>query len=143
VSIPSTVERRQGVHPTPTKERVMKYLCLAYGDRAKMEKLSKEGFEALVAKCRLHDEELHRSGRFVSGQSLEWDAKTIRPRGGRPVVTDGPFIEAREVVGGLVIIEAESMDEAVRVASLHPAAHLGEDLGWAVEVRPIADACHQ
>ena len=71
------------------------------------------------------------------------DVTTIRPRSGKPVVTDGPFAETREKVGGLVVIEARDLNEAIRVASLHPAAHLGEDLGWAVEVRPIADVCHQ
>ncbi len=120
----------------------MKYLCLAYGDPAKMSALSKGQFEALVARCREHDEELHRSGHFVSGHSLEWDVATIRPRDGKPLVTDGPFVETREKVGGLVLIEARDLNEAIRVASLHPAAHLGEDLGWAIEVRPITDVCH-
>jgi hypothetical protein len=45
--------------------------------------------------------------------------------------------------GGLFIIEAQDLAEATRVASMHPGARLGEHLGWAVEVRPIADACHQ
>jgi len=121
----------------------MKYLCLAYGDQAKMAKLTKADFAALAAKCKAHDDELHRSGHFVAGHSLDWDVATIRPRDGKPVVTDGPFVETREKVGGLVMIEARDLNEAIRVASLHPAAHLGEDLGWAIEIRPIADACHQ
>ncbi len=121
----------------------MKYLCLAYGDQKKMSTLTKADFEALVAQCKVHDDELHRSGHFVSSNSLEWDVATIRPRNGKPVVTDGPFVETREKVGGLVIIEARDLNEALRIASLHPAAHLGEHLGWAIEVRPIAEACHQ
>ena len=121
----------------------MQFLCLAYGDKQKMSRLTKADFEALVAKCKLHDEELHKSGHFVSSNSLEWDVTTVRARNGKTVVTDGPFVEAKEIVGGLVIIEARDMAEAVRIASLHPAAHLGEQLGWAIEVRPIAEACHQ
>lgn len=121
----------------------MKYLCLAYGDKQKMSALTPAEFEALVARCKQHDEELRRSGHFVSAHSLEWDVTTIRPRGGQPVVTDGPFVETRETVGGLILIEARDLNEAIRIASLHPAAHLGEHLGWALEVRPIADACHQ
>jgi len=121
----------------------MKYLCLAYGDEKKMATLTKAEFEALVAKCKLHDEELHRSGHFVSANSLEWATATIRPRNGKPVVTDGPFVESKEKVGGLFIIEARDLNEAIRIASLHPAAHLGENFGWAIEVRPIADGCHQ
>jgi len=121
----------------------MKYLCLAYGIQQQMEALSKNEFEALVAKCRVHDEELRNSGHYVSGQSLEWAAMSIRRRNGEVVVTDGPFVEAREQIGGLVVIEAKDLNEAVRIASLHPAAHLGEGQGWGIEVRPIADGCHQ
>jgi len=115
----------------------MKYLCLAYGDRARMEKLTENQRAELGEQCRAHDAELQASGHYVSAQSLEWDAVTVRPRGGKPVVTDGPFIESREIVGGLIVIEARDLNEAVRIASLHPAANIGEDIGWGVEVRPI------
>jgi hypothetical protein len=121
----------------------MKYLCLAYGDEKKMATLTKSDFEALVAQCRVHDEELRKSGHFVQAESLEWGVTTIRPKNGKVVVTDGPFVETKEKVGGLIIIEARDLNEAIRVASMHPAAHLGENLGWAIEVRPIADGCHQ
>jgi len=121
----------------------MRYLVLAYGDRSKMEKLTKEQFAALVARCKVHDEELKRSGHLVSADSLEWDCVAIRPRGGKPTVTDGPYAELREQVGGLILIEARDLNEAVRIASLHPAAHLGEELGWGIELRPIAAGCHQ
>ncbi len=121
----------------------MKYLCLAYGDQEKVQALSEEAFAALVERCRVHDEELRRTGQVVLTESLEWATVTIRPRAGKPVVSDGPFVESREKVGGLFVIEARDLDEAVRVASLHPAASLGEELGWAIEVRPIADGCHQ
>jgi hypothetical protein len=53
------------------------------------------------------------------------------------MVTDGPFVETKEQVGGFFIIEANDLDEAIRVASKHPAANLGETVGWAVEIRPI------
>jgi hypothetical protein len=121
----------------------MKFLCLAYGDQQKMEALSKEQFEALVAQCRVYDEELRQSGHLVQVESLEWATRTVRTRNGRLVATDGPFVETKETVGGLFIIEAKDFDEAVRVASMHPGARLGENQGWAVEVRPIADGCHQ
>lgn len=121
----------------------MKYLCLAYGDQKKMEALTKEQFEAIKARCEPYDEELRRSGHLVSVESLEWATTTILTRGGKQVVTDGPFVETREKIGGLFIIEARDMNEAIRVASLHPGARLGEEGGWAVEVRPIAGECHQ
>ncbi len=121
----------------------MRYLCLAYGDRKKISALSKSAFEAFATRARVHDEELRKSGHFVLAESLEWDAMTLRPRDGKVVTTDGPFAETREQIGGLVIIEARDLNEALRVASLHPAAHLGEDLGCAIELRPIAAGCHQ
>ena len=121
----------------------MKYLCLAYGIQKEMEALSKSEFEALLVKCRVHDEELKKSGHLVSGQSLEWTAMSIRRKNGRVVVTDGPFVETKEQIGGLVVIEAKDLNEAIRIAKLHPAAHLGERQGWGIEVRPIADGCHQ
>lgn len=120
----------------------MKYLCLAYGDEQKMSKLTKAEFEALVERCKLHDAELKRTGQLVSAESLEWATTTIRARNGKVVVTDGPFVETKEKVGGWIIIEAKDLNDAIRVASLHPAAHLGEELGWAIEVRPFADGCH-
>jgi hypothetical protein len=127
----------------PREEKAMKFLCLAYGDQRKMEALTPAQFEALVAQCKIHDEELRKTGHVVLTESLEWAVRSVRPRNGKPVITDGPFVETKEVVGGLFIIEAKDMDEAMRIASLHPAAHLGDGVGWGIEVRPIAAGCHQ
>lgn len=121
----------------------MRYLLLAYGDRKKMEGLSKAEFDALVAQCRVHDEELRRTGQLVSVDSLEWETATLQPRSGKTVVTDGPFAESKEQIGSILVIEAPDLNDAVRVASLHPAARLGEHLGWKIEVRTVADGCHQ
>jgi hypothetical protein len=63
--------------------------------------------------------------------------RTLRPRGGKTQVSDGPYAESKEVVGGLFIIDADSHEEAVRLASMHPAATLGEEGGWAVELIPL------
>ena len=68
----------------------------------------------------------------------QWQlALALCHRNGKPDVTDGPYAEAKEMVGGFFIIEAADKDEAVRVASLHPAATLGERVGWGIEVHPI------
>ena len=123
----------------------MKYLCLAYGDQKKMEKLTKEQFAAIVDRAKTYDAELRATGQLVQSASLEWDYVSIRPNataGGKPMVSDGPFVETKETVGGLIVIEARDMNDAIRVASLHPAARIGADLGWAVEIRPIG-TCHQ
>jgi len=117
----------------------MKYLCLAYYDHTEFERLSPEEIERLGASCRPHDEELRASGHLLAQASLgpPASASILRPRGGEAVVTDGPFTETKEQVGGFFLIEARDLNDAIRVASKHPAAHLGEDLGWAIEVRPI------
>lgn len=121
----------------------MKYLCLLYGNQQKISKLSKEEFNTLVEKCQVYDAELQRTGAVKTVHPLEWDVTTVRARDGKPTVTDGPFVETRDVVGSFMIIEARDLNDAIRIASLHPAANMGEDLGWGVEIRPIAPECHQ
>jgi hypothetical protein len=121
----------------------MKYLLLAYGNRKKNEALSKAEFEALVAKCGEFDEEFRKTGQVVSVQTLEWETAIVRPVNGKTVVTDGPFIESKEQIGSILMIEAKDLNDAIRVASLHPAANMGEELGWWIEIRTVADGCHQ
>jgi hypothetical protein len=117
----------------------MKYLCLAYYDPAKFAALPPADMQALVGQCPALDAKLKASGRLRVSASLHGaDAVVnLRPRGGTPHVTDGPFTESKEMVGGFFIIEAADRDEAVRVASLHPAATLGEQAGWGIEMHPI------
>ena len=117
----------------------MKYLCLAYYDEQAFEGLSKAEFDAIVSKCPAYDEALRKSGHLVVQASLgsPRSSTVLRPKNGKPMVTDGPFVETKEQVGGFFIIEAADLDEAIRVASKHPAANVGERVGWAVEIRPI------
>jgi hypothetical protein len=121
----------------------MKYLCLLYGNQEKVSQLSKDEYASVVAKCQVHDAELKRTGAVLSVESLEWDVTTVCPRDGKPTVIDGPFVETRDIVGSFMVIEARDLNEAIRIASLHPAANMGEGLGWGIEIRPIADGCHQ
>jgi hypothetical protein len=118
-------------------------LCLLYGNQEKVTQLPKEEFAAIVEQCKKHDAELQRTGAVLSVESLEWDVTTVRPKDGKPTVIDGPFVETRDVVGSFMIIEARDLNEAIRIASLHPAANMGEGLGWGIEIRPVADGCHQ
>ncbi|HEY3180119.1 MAG TPA: YciI family protein [Casimicrobiaceae bacterium] len=117
----------------------MKFLCLGYYDETKFDALPKHEVDAIVRECRVHDEGLHRSGRLLAVASLAPTraSKSVRPRNGKPSVTDGPFAETKEQIGSFFIIEARNLDEATKIASLHPAAHLGENVGWGIEVRPI------
>ena len=117
----------------------MKYLCLAYYNEKAFDELPRADVEALVSQCPAYDEALRSSGHLVIQASLGSTraTTTVRPRNGKPLVTDGPFIETKEQVGGFFIIEARDLNEAIRVASKHPAANIGEQVGWAIEVRPI------
>jgi hypothetical protein len=117
----------------------MKYLCLAYYDEKKFAAMPKPEFEAIVSRCGPHDAALRGSGHLVAHGSLEPARSSIvvRPRSGQVSITDGPFTETKEQVGGFFIIEAQDLNEAIRVASKHPAANLGENVGWGIEVRPM------
>ena len=117
----------------------MRYLCLAYYDEAKMSALPKAELDAIVSKCPAYDAKLHATGRLLFSGSLGNPETTIsiRPKGQKVSITDGPFTETKELIGGMFIIEADSAEEAKAVASNHPAAHLGEHIGWGIAVHPI------
>lgn len=117
----------------------MKYLGLAYFTPEKFAAMAPDDVQKLVSQCPPLDEKMRATGKVLVSASLgdleHW--KTLRPRNGRTQVSDGPYAESKEVVGGLFIIEADSQDEALRIASMHPAAMLGEQGGWAVELIPL------
>lgn len=117
----------------------MQYLGLAYYNPEKFAALSPADMQALASQCPALDERMRATGKVRVVGSLAEPGRwvTLRPRGGKPQVTDGPFAEAKEMVGGLFIIEAADRDEAVRLAAMHPAAQLGEAVGWAVELIPM------
>ncbi|MGA2763955.1 MAG: YciI family protein [Spirochaetia bacterium] len=116
----------------------MRYMCLAFGDRDKMAALSRNEMDAIMKECMPYVEELHKTGHLITDEGLSLEATTIRPRNGKVSVIDGPFAETKELVGGVFVIEARDLNEAILLASKHPAAHVGEHLGWGIEVRPIA-----
>jgi hypothetical protein len=120
----------------------MKYLGLAYFTPEKMAAMTPDAVKELVSQCPALDEKMRNTGNMLVSASLgdldRW--KTLRPSNGKTRVTDGPYAEAKEVIGGLFVIEADSPDEALRIASMHPAATLGEEAGWVVELIPL-DFC--
>jgi hypothetical protein len=117
----------------------MKYLGLAYFTPEKFAALSPEQVKAIVSQCPALDEKMRATGKVRMSASLgdleNW--RTLRPRNGKTHVSDGPYTESKEVVGGLFIIEADSHDEALLIASMHPAAQIGEEGEWAVELIPM------
>jgi hypothetical protein len=117
----------------------MKYLCLAYYDPAKFAAMAPADVQALVTQCPPRDAELKKTGHLLLSASLQGPgaAFSLRPRGGKPQVTDGPYTESKELVGGFFIIEAHDREDAIRIASIHPAANLGEQVGWGIEIHPV------
>ena len=112
----------------------MKYLCLVYFEGSKLAALSPEEKLALDRDSLAYDRELERGGYFITADALHsvTEAATVRVRDGRMSVTDGPFAETKEQLGGFILIEARDMNEAIRLAAGIPLAKLGS-----IEVRPI------
>ena len=117
----------------------MKYLCLVYAEEKKLEALSKGEFDALVDESLDYMDVLRESGHHIGSNALQpvRTATTVRIRGGKVFTTDGPFAETKEQLGGFFLIEASDLNDALRMASKFPAAHLG-----CIEVRPVREMTH-
>ena len=117
----------------------MKYLCLGYFNINDFEAIPATEQAAIMEKCYAQCKPFRETGKVVMEEGLQHTnlAKTLRSKGGKTVVSDGPFLETKEQLGSFFIIEADSIDEAVEVASLHPGAIFGEEYGFGIEVRPI------
>ena len=115
----------------------MKYVCLGYLDESAWGVLPQEQRHALMKNCGAYDDELRESGHYVGGFALQSvkNATCIRNDGGRIAITDGPFAETKEQLGGLLILEASDLDEALSLMSKHP----GVQMGGCFEIRPIAE----
>jgi hypothetical protein len=79
-------------------------------------------------------DDLQARGAWITGDQLAPPrrARSVRVRDGKPIVTDGPYAESKEAVGGFDLIEAGSLDEAIEIAAAHPVALMGT-----IEVRPL------
>jgi hypothetical protein len=113
----------------------MKYLLLVCWDAGRMDAQTEpDASDAEEPESFPWLDELQSRGAWITGDQLAPPrrARSVRVRGGRTLVTDGPFAETKEAVGGFDIIEAASLDEAVEIASRHPVAE-----GGTIEVRPL------
>ena len=113
----------------------MKFLCLICAEKV-MEQMPADVADRHYEDYRKFTETISRSGNYVGANRLlpPATAATVRVRDGKVAVTDGPFAETKEQLGGYYVIEAADRDEAIRVAAKIPGAWIG-----CVEVRPIAD----
>lgn len=114
----------------------MRYLLLIYHDEGEAEGVPPADFEKGAAEMKVFSAGLRQTGKLLLGERLRptATATSVRVRDGQRLITDGPFAETKEALGGLYLIEARDLDEAVAIAGQVPAARWGT-----VEVRPIWD----
>jgi len=114
----------------------MQYLLLVYTDTELMDKLPSEEFDVKMRSCLRHADDQLERGKYLMCQQLQpaRTARTVRVRQGRASVVDGPFAETKEMLAGFNLVEADSLEEAVRMAHELPWTEYGS-----IEVRPVGD----
>jgi hypothetical protein len=114
----------------------MKFMLLIYNDSTMLDALPPAQFDTAMRSCLEHADDLRQEGRLLDSQMLASasTAKSVRIRKNSTTVVDGPFTETKELLAGFNLIEAENMEEAVRIAEQFPWARTG-----CVEVRPVVD----
>jgi hypothetical protein len=112
----------------------MKYMCLIYDAEGVWDGLPEDERNAVYEEYGAFTQSLHDSGAYVSADQLQpiATATTVRVRNGETLVTDGPFAETKEQLGGYYLVEAKDVDEALKIAERIPSARYGS-----VEVRPV------
>lgn len=114
----------------------MRYLLLVYIDQTLLDAMPPSAFDAEMKQCLEHADTLQAGGSLVSFEQLEAPstARSVRVRDGRTTVLDGPFTETKEMLAGFNLVEADSIEEAVRMAQEWPWTRYG-----CIEVRPVRD----
>jgi hypothetical protein len=114
----------------------MKFVLLIYNDSELLDAVPKQEFDATMRGCLAHADELREQGSLLDSQMLASaaSAKSVRVRNARRTIVDGPFAETKEMLAGFNLIEAESMEEALRIAAKFPWVATG-----CVEVREVID----
>jgi hypothetical protein len=114
----------------------MKYICLGYLDEKKWETLSESEQNAIMDECFAYDDVLRENGHFVDGEALQSarNAATLRWKNNKVSITDGPYTETKEQLGGILVLEARDLNHAIRLMSKHPGVKVGP-----FEIRPVGD----
>ena len=114
----------------------MKYMLLLASDPADEPTPDSEAFGPYMGEWAAYSQALAEAGAMVGGEALQGadTASTVQVRDGKRIVTDGPFIESKEVIGGYYVIDVANLDEALDWAARIPNAHFGT-----IEVRPVMD----
>lgn len=111
----------------------MRFVCLGYADETIFNQIPEDEMKGFMEECFLYDDELRRGGHFVGGEALQpaSTAVTLRFREGKVDVTDGPYIETKEYLGGILFLEARDLNHAIALMSKHPGVRFGP-----FEIRP-------
>ena len=114
----------------------MKYICLGYIEEKKWETMSDNERDAMLDECFAYDDMLRKNGHFAGGEALQSpeNAVTLRSRNGKVAITDGPYAETKEQLGGILVLEATDLNHAIQLMSRHPGVKAGP-----FEIRPAAD----
>ena len=114
----------------------MKYVCFGYYDEKKWETMSEKEQKAFIDQCFAYDDVLRKNGNFAGGEALQSarNAATLRWMNGKVSVTDGPFAETKEQLGGILVLEARNLNHAIELMSKHPGVKAGP-----FEIRPVED----
>lgn len=118
----------------------MKFICLGYADPKLWETLPEQELNAMMEECFAYDDELRRGGHFVGGEALQGadTAVTLRFADGEVNVTDGPYAETKEQLGGILLLEARDLNHAIALMSRHPGVRVGP-----FEIRPADETVNQ
>lgn len=115
----------------------MKFVCLGYSEEKKWSVMTESERQAFMEECFAYDDVLRENGHFIGGEALQSSrsAATLRFRNGKVLVTDGPYAETKEQLGGILLLEARDLEHAIELMSKHP----GVRLGGPFEIRPAAE----
>jgi len=114
----------------------MKFICLGYIEPTKLESMSESERNAMLDECFTYDDLLRKNSHFAGGEALQGPnaAATLRWKNGKVLVTDGPYAETKEQLGGILVLEAQDLNHAIQLMSTHPGVKFGP-----FEIRPVAD----
>jgi hypothetical protein len=129
----AAVKAEQFQNDSHSRRGRMKFVCLGYYDEAKFAEIPQEIGQRMMEECLAYDDELRRGGHFLGGEALDSarNAVTLRMKNGEVEVTDGPYAETKEMLGGILLLEAPDLNHAISLMSKHPGVKMGP-----FEIRP-------
>ncbi|RKN51350.1 YciI family protein [Micromonospora endolithica] len=118
----------------------MKYLMLIYGNEEIWNSLPADEMSTLIGEVDAFNRALRASGELVDSRGLVTRPRSVRMSGAVPVVTDGPYLEAKEYVGSYFVVDVDDEERALEIARSYPALRFGDTAGGGLEVWPLMDS---